>query len=91
MSAGHLHVDRLELRLHGASPADARAAVDGLGRALLDELARRGAVRADTSVRIERLAATADAGTDGAGSARGALARAAAAALAPHLPSTRGR
>jgi hypothetical protein len=90
MSDGRLHVERLELRLRGASLADARTAAAGLGAALLDELARRGAVRSTSTDRTGTVRPPAvDAAAAGSGGVRGALARAAAGALAPHLP--RGR
>lgn|GEM_PF-3878810 len=90
MSAGRLHVERLELRLRGASAGDARVAAAGLGAALLDELARRGAVHASADSTTGTLRPPpVDAGAAGSGGVRGALARAAAGALTPHL-SRRG-
>jgi hypothetical protein len=83
-------VERLELRLRGASPADAREAAAGLGAALLDELARRGAIRgASTEAAGTLRPPPVDAEHLAGGAVRGALARAAAAALAPHLSPAR--
>jgi hypothetical protein len=43
VNSRNVHIDRLEIRLRGVSAEAARASTEGLGRALLEELAGRTA------------------------------------------------
>jgi hypothetical protein len=70
-------VERLELRLRGVSPREAREAARGVARELLEELARTGTAARGGHAHIERVDAAvraSEAGATGPG-LRGAVAR----------------
>ena len=72
-----VNVERLELRMRGVSPREAREAARGVARELLEELARAGAAARAGHTHIERVDAavrSSEAGAPGAG-LRGAVAR----------------
>ena len=72
-----VNVERLELRMRGVSPREAREAARGVARELLEELARAGAGTRGGHTHIERVDAavrSSEAGTTSAG-LPGAVAR----------------
>jgi hypothetical protein len=88
MSRRELKIGRLEVRLRGVAPSDARAAADGLGRELADRLAAQplnaGAARAAHVERVDAGSHALGGGADAA-ALRDVLARRIAEAVGAKL------